>query len=444
MSVRTVAGMASAEPVVTTRSGSVRQRCRRLHGNHMVRGSLAMIVGSVAAAAAGYVYWTFLARRYGAEEIGQISALGAIAAVVSLLNSQSFGAGILARFPALAAGEKRAIIRATTILVGALAACGALLGAVLFNVTTAGAVTRSPLVLIVFVVGVAAQSIGSTLDMVAVALRSARLSAWRNGVTSLLRLPVIVLVALLVGSLGGAESAVVTSSLTSVLSVAWLHRAVSSLLEASHERVPSRAVLGELRRGVGAQTLIAVGTGLPAQVLPAVVVAIAGAGAGGQFSMAWLVGSTCFMVPPMVCSTLIAEASREPSAMRVRMVQAFALTAALLAVPVTAYVLAGDRILEVFGSEFAAGGHPVLVALALSALPNTFVNVAVSALRVREELRSAARASMLGGVVALVSAVALLPVLGALGAGVGWLSGQTVGAVSAARAFRSVTSSVSV
>lgn len=410
----------------------------RLGANHLVRGSLVLLLGSLGAAFTGYFYWTYLSRRFGAETVGEISALGAIAAVVSLLHSHSVGASILTRLHALDPASQRALVRVALVFVGVFAGLAGLAGGTGLLLLGASPTLRSPVFFAVFVLGVAAQSVGSTLDSAALALRSSRTSALRNTVSSALRLPVLVVLTFAAGSLGGVAVALSTATIVSLLSAVWLVRTLYRLTAHEERDVPLRAVTGDLRRGAWPQALVALGGGMPAQVLPALVVALAGAGAGGHFSMAWLVGSTCFMVPPMVCSALLAEGSRDLETLGHRVRHAFLLIVLLLALPVAAYLFAGDRILEVFGDGFSVGGHGVLAVLAVSALPNTVFNVAVSVLRTHELLRTAAKVSVASGAVTLLLASAMVPLAGAAGAGAGWLAGQVVGAFGGMLACRNL------
>ena len=408
---------------------SVRER---LDGNHLVRGSLVLLLGSAGAALAGYFYWTYLARSFGAAVVGEVSALGAVAAVVSLLQSHSVGASILTRLHALEPRLQRALISASTLVVGISASAVGVVGGALLLLAGAAPTLRNPLLFGVFVVGLTAQSVGSTLDSAALALRSSRTSALRNTVSSALRLPLLVLLATFVGSVGGVAASLAASTIVSVVSVLWLLRSLRRLTDHDGTPAPLRSASADLRRGAGPQTLIALGGGMPAQLLPALVVALAGASVGGHFSMAWLVGSTCFMIPPMVCSALLAEGARDLTTLGHRIRHTVLLIGALLAAPIAAYLLVGDRILELFGDGFASGGHGVLAVLAVSAVPNTVLNVSVSVLRTHERLREAAAASVFSGAATLLLAAALVPLCGAAGAGIGWLTGQFVGAAAGA------------
>jgi len=403
----------------------------------MVRGSLTIVLGSVLASASGYVFWTYLSRRFGAQVVGEVSALGGAAAVVSLLHSRSVGASALARAHALPPSARRVLVGALAFLVGVPAL---VLGALAALVLLASGVTtlRDPVLFAAYAAGVAAQSFGATLDAVALALRSPGLVALRNGASSILRLPVLALVAALAGSLAGAAAALLASSVVSLGGAAWLAwRLVVAAPGADPGADPSPGlgvVVAMLRRGIGSQALVAFGTCVPAQVLPVLVVALAGTRDGGHFSIAWLVGSTCFMVAPMVCSSLLAEGSREVADLVAKVRRASLLVGSLLLAPVCLYLFAGDRVLGLFGEGFDEGGRPVLALLVLAAAPNAALNVSISVLRVRDRLRTAAAASLLGGCASLASAAALVPVMGATGAGAGWLAGQVTGALFGVRA----------
>ncbi|MBU6202016.1 MAG: polysaccharide biosynthesis C-terminal domain-containing protein [Acidobacteria bacterium] len=413
---------------------------RRLGENHLVRGSLALLLGSVGASLTGYVYWVYLSRRFGATVIGEVSALGAVAAVVSLLHAQSVGSSILTRLHALSNGSRRALIRASLLCVGLFASLAGALAASALVLLDAAPTLRNPLFFAVFVSGVAAQSAGATLDAAALALRSSRTSALRNSFSSALRFPLLLLALMLTGPAAGTPAVLTTATVVSILSVVWLLRRLDGLVPPGASGVSLRSVFGDLRRGAWPQAFVALGSGVPAQVLPVIVVALAGANAGGHFSMAWLVGSACFMVPPTVCSSLLTEGSRDLATLGRRVRHASALIALLLVVPVTAYLFAGGRVLAIFGSGFSSGGHAVLAVLAISALPNTVFNIAVSVLRAHERLVTAAKVSMVGGATTVLLAAVLVPLAGGTGAAAGWLVGQLVGAVAGGFACRDLRS----
>ena len=404
----------------------------RFRGDHLVRGSLTVLAGSILAAVSGYVFWTYLSRRFGAEAVGEVSALGGAAAVVSLLHARSVGASVLSRSHTIPLDARRALVGALVVLVGPPALLLASFVAVVLR-STGVSTLADPALFSVYIVGVAAQSVGATFDAAALAARSPGLVALRNGASSVLRLPLLAASSWLAASLAGAGAALVASSLVAVGGSFWLARRLVS--GSPRSGGPGlREVTGLLLRGVRAQALVAFGTCVPAQVLPVLVVVLAGTAAGGHFSMAWLVGSTCFMVAPMVCASLLTEGSRDEGDLSDKVRRASLLIGALLLPPAFLYLLAGRRVLSLFGDGFSDGGGLVLAFVVLAAAPNAALNVSISVLRVRERLRAAAAASLLGGCSSLAVSAALLPSMGAPGAGAGWFVGQLAGAAFGLRA----------
>jgi O-antigen/teichoic acid export membrane protein len=89
--------------------------------------------------------------------------------------------------------------------------------------------------------------------------------------------------------------------------------------------------------------------------------------------------------------------------------------------------LLSDKVLLVFGHDYATEGATLLRIMALAALPAAVVNVYVGALRVTKRIGELVVIAGIVAVTTVALSCALLPVMGLAGAGVGHGLGQGLG-----------------
>jgi O-antigen/teichoic acid export membrane protein len=99
-------------------------------------------------------------------------------------------------------------------------------------------------------------------------------------------------------------------------------------------------------------------------------------------------------------------------------------------------LLGADLILPIFGPGYSEGA-PVLRLLAVSIVPTAVVAYAVAVDRNQHRFIAALVITVSGSAVALALDFVLIPVAGVTGAGIGWLVGQTLGALIAIATMRS-------
>jgi len=91
--------------------------------------------------------------------------------------------------------------------------------------------------------------------------------------------------------------------------------------------------------------------------------------------------------------------------------------------------VAGRPVLALFGHPYARNSFGVLMVFALVAWPDAITNMYTTVLRAHSRGGAAAFLNVMMAVVALASALALLPAVGLLGAAWAWLIGETAGTV---------------
>jgi O-antigen/teichoic acid export membrane protein len=173
----------------------------------------------------------------------------------------------------------------------------------------------------------------------------------------------------------------------------------------------------------------------PPLVLPLIVLSLLGPAEAGYLVPALLVFRAVTIVPTAMGNALFAAGSREPGSLARTARGALLCLFGLTAVACAAAVLLLPPLLSFLGRGYAEEGRSVLVAMSASALPWAVAYIYLSIERVRGRPGMILAASLVPSVLSTAGAALLMPWLGLVGAGAGFLCGQFLGACVVAAPF---------
>ena len=405
----------------------------RVKDDSLTRNSVGIMGTTAVNAGLGYGYWTLAARLMPAAVVGLGSAVISAMVVLSLLVHLGAGAGLIARLPKRSRGEEWLLTFTGVQLASMLLTLVAALAAV---VPLAAAVrplhvlVASPALAAAFVLGAVFWTSSDLLDYVFIAERRSTLMLVRNGVSSLGKLVLLAVLALVAPGAGALDLAgtwALSGLLGTAAGLVICHRRVHPLRRVSLARAADE--LAALARPGLMHHLVSVGGLIPTYLLPMAVTARLGAQDNAYFYVTWMVGSAIFMISPAVSSALFAEGSHAAEGLRQTSMKSMVTTLGVIVPPAALLCLAGRLVLSVFGASYAAAGFQLLIILILSSFPDTVTNVAVATLRVRGKLGGAVLVNGSMAVISVTGAWILTPSLGITGAGLAWLGAQTAGAL---------------
>ncbi len=439
---------------MTTPSASLRRARTYVEvarGDSLVRNSLYMMSATVATAVLGYIFWIVAARVFSTAQVGIASAVISLCSTVALLSYLGPAAMLVERLHSYeqshtwnsfivrtcaATAAVTAVLAVVTIpLIAHAKGYGSYFGA-------AGAA----------VLAVTGASVWTVVQIYCSAFIAARRADGLFAVQCLISLFKVLLVLPLCAAGLGAPGIVIAWVASSAIGAAagalWLlPRIAPGAAPASpaapagdhrgrrgrHARPPKKQA-GYLSHLVG-QHLTSVGGQMTPLLLPVLVVARLGAGRNAYFYITWMIGSVFFMVSPSISQALFAESVRNDVGLRSTVVKAFRIAAFLLIPAIVVMIAGGKLILAIFGQAYVTAGYGLLVLLALSAMPDAVSNVAVAVCRATSRLGYSASINL--GILAftVISAWLLMPRLGLLGVGIGWLSAQVLSALACIPAF---------
>lgn len=424
----------------------------------LVRNSLYLMTSTAVTAGLGYVFWVLAAHVLTRAQVGVGSAVISLCSTAALLTYLGSSATLIDRLPANEHSRRWTVIVvricAVTALVTAVAT--ALAVAVLLASQEYREFFSSAVPVLVAVVGAAAWTLVSLFCATFIAARRAgRYLAIQALVSATKVLLIVPLVAIGAGAAGLVGAWVAATMLGVVAGACWLvprmglgrqpgHRPPRPAArtdpvrppssEPPEEARPQEASVGSMRLLIG-QHLTSAGAAVTPLVLPVLVLIRLGAVANAYFYITWMLGAIFFTVSPSVATVLFAEGVRARSDLRRSVAKSLRVITVILAPAIIVMVVAGHFILGLFGAPYAAAGYPLLVLMAMSAVPDAVSNVAVSVLRVTHRLGYSSLLNIAILVVSLTGAWTLMPVMGITGVGVAWLGAQTLGAVASLPAF---------
>jgi O-antigen/teichoic acid export membrane protein len=425
-----------------------------VRGDSLVRNSLYLMSSTVVTAVLGYVFWIVAAHVFSSAQVGVASAVISLCSTVALLTYLGPAAMLIERLHAYERSPAwTSFLVRSCAATAAVTVAVALVAIVLFAHSRGyGSFFSTADASLIAVAGAAGWTV---VNMYCFAFVSARRADGMFAVQGLVSLVKVLLVIPLCAAGIGARGIVTAWSASAVIGVAlgalWLLPRLGlgglPAIFGGHGRharnrgvqrpEPRRAERVWVWHLVG-QHLTSVGGAMTPLLLPILVVLRLGARLNAYFYITWMVGSIFFMVSPAISQALFAESVRAGTSLRGAVAKAFRVVSYLLLPSMLLMIVGGRLVLGFFGHAYVSSGYGLLVLLAVSAIPDAVSNIAVAACRATGRLAYSAAVNLGLLLVTATASWCLMPRLGLLGIGFGWLGAQLLGALASLPAFRNL------
>lgn len=369
----------------------------------------------------GVAFWALAAHTYSAHEVGLNAAAISAMTLVSGLCSLGLSA-VLVRYLPIAGTATRKLISASYALTGALSL---VVGAAVALSSDLWSPSLSFLSEPGWVVGFALATAGTTIfvlqDSVLTGLRSAQWIPVENSLFAGAKLALLLVLPALLPTAGPF--------------VAWnapLLPAIALISYLIYRRlIPAEQSFGALER----RTLIRMAAGnyggnlfaLAGNLyLPVLVANLANASEAAYFYIPWLFSLSLQLVAVNMMTSLTVEAALDMDAVRRLARQALWHSLRLVTPLVAATVVVAPWVLLIFGQEYADAGTPLLRWLAIGALPNVIVTLAISVARIEHRGSIVVGFAAAHAVAVIALSALLVPGMGIVAVGIAWTGSQTV------------------
>jgi O-antigen/teichoic acid export membrane protein len=406
-------------------SRSVSSRLVGQCGEPLFRNGHALNASAMIASAIGLGFWVLAAHRYPMAVVGRNSVAVLVLMFIGGAAQLNLASAFVCFLPG--AGRRAASLVATSYAVSASVAVVLATG---FLVLVPHLVPALDFLVadrwlgLWFVVSSAVWAVFVLEDGALTGLRRTPWVPVENGAFSILKAVLVVPLATVMSG-AGIVVAWTVAAISTVIPTNWFlfGRAIPRHVRRSP---PGFTVtLADLRRFVPYDYVGALCWLAATSLVPLAVIARVGAGTSASFSVAWIIAYSLYLVSINLGSSLVAETSTDPSALRreCRRVRVHLLK--LLGPCVAVTVIGAPLLLRLMGSAYSAEGATLLRLLALSALPFIVTATAISAYRSRRHTRPVAVINAAVLTVVVVLSVLLLPIIGIAGVGVAWLVAQS-------------------
>jgi O-antigen/teichoic acid export membrane protein len=353
---------------------------RRLRGHlddRLYRTGYYLIIGTGITSLLGVAFWALAARSYSAHEVGQNAAAISAMTLVSGVCSLGLSAVLVRYLPIAGTALRRLVFASYGLTAGLTLIAGAVVAATSNLWSPTLDFLQEPEWLIGFTLASAATTIFTLQDSVLTGLQTARWIPLENSLYAAAKLVLLIALAALLPT-AGPFVAWNAPLLPAILVVNWLifrrlipaDRSVGSLDRSKVIRMAAGNYGGNLFALVGNM------------YLPILVANQAGAADAAYFFIPWMICLSLQLVALNVTTSLTVEAALDMPRLRRLSRQALAHSMRLVAPLAALTALVAPLALLVFGQEYADSGTDLLRLLALGAIPNVVVALAIGVARI--------------------------------------------------------------
>jgi len=400
---------------------------KSVYGVSLYRNALYLMANSGVNAVLGLVFWVVVARLYSVEEVGLGSALISAGILLSFIGTLGLGFGIIRFLPS--SNDKARLLNScfTISLFASVIIAFIFLAGLPFWSPKLMFLRENLVFLAAFVGFVAVMALYNLLTRTFVGFRRAGFTLANCIIFSVLKIVLVVALAIsfkVFGIFASWELAMAVCLIVSFLLFLpqILHR---------YRPLPSfrRQITNEMVHFSFANFIGELLQNAPAWILPLMVLNLISAEANAYFYITWTMAWLLIQIPLWTSLSFFAEGSYEEEKLSVDLRRSLKMIALLLVPAVVILFLLGDKLLLLFGREYSEGGTRLLLLLVPAAIPASINFLYLGIARVKQKLREII---LVTGAIAfgtLILSYLLLPYMGILGAGVGWLASQMIVAI---------------
>lgn len=406
-----------------------------LGGFERVAAITASLIGTqVVTAVLGLAYWTLATHRFTVQAVGLASAATSAMTLLASIGILGLGTLLISELTRVSIGQRRVLVRtAVTLATLASGALGGLAAVVVHLLPTGGLapVSSTPLVALLFAVGVAVTGTTMVLDQAVLVLGSGVLQLQRNAIASATK--IVFLLGLSLAGYSGGMAIYLSWTLGTVVSLPLLvWRTQGGRALAAQGPLVDWSTLSGMRRAAAGHHALNLALQAPMLLLSVVVTVVLSATDNGYFSTVRLVSGFVFMVPFAIAVGLFAAAQGSEHEVLTRMRLTLPLgLAASLAADIVVWVFA-DLVLRAFGAGYADQGVTALRVIVLAGLPIVIKDHYVALRRVQGRTTGAAVVTVLGCVLEVAAATIGAQTGGITGLCTGWVIALMLEALCAA------------
>jgi O-antigen/teichoic acid export membrane protein len=165
------------------------------------------------------------------------------------------------------------------------------------------------------------------------------------------------------------------------------------------------------------------------RILPLLILQLIGAEDSAYFYIAWTIATTISLIPWSISGALFAESSNDDKNLKPQLIRSLMLVLLILIPIIIIVIIIGSQILSIFGANYAIYSSNLLKIWTLSLLPSSINQIFITNLRIKNKLKIIFMIGVFISGFAILTSLFLLPRIGIIGAGISWLTCQSIVAI---------------
>jgi len=372
----------------------------------------------------GFIFWIIAARLYPAEAVGLASAIISAAGLLAMFAGLDLDYGLI-RF-LKSSNNPVNLINSCFTLIGLASLAVAGIYIIGLGIWSPGLniIRENPYYLVIFILFVLVLVFTDLTNQVMMARRQAGFIFISALIFSILKLAMLVLLAAFHQSLEIFVSWSVAMLVTMLI-------AVFALLPRTQPgyrlffMVDKTAVSGIMSFSL-LNYLCDLFWGMPALLLPIMVINLLGAKSNAYFYMAWALSSVLTLIPAAVANSLLAEGAYDETKLKNHVSRSLKMIMVLLVPPIVLVWFLANKLLLFYGGQYAVNATALLRWLAITAFPLAINITYINIKRVQKKMKTVILLGVFMTAMVFLMSYLLLPRLGIKGIGIAWLAGQSV------------------
>ncbi len=405
------------------------ERLKDISRDSLHRNALFIMFSSLTAAPVSFVFWIVAARLYTTEAVGLCSAAISAIGLVVLLSTVGLDLGLMRFLPG--SGEKAPSMINSCFTIGGSATI------ILTVIYLAGMSIWSPALIptgqpLIFFSAFILISFLTILEVLGrqtfIARRKGEFLLAENLVFGLSRFIGLVLLVGVFQTYG----ILVSWGMALLIAVIFILVYLLPRLESGYTFCPTvrKEVVRRMAGFSAANYLAELYLAAPRLILPLVVIHLLGSEPTAHFYITWAVGGIVFgHVPRAIHFSLFAEGAHREERLMQDVRRSLKLALVILVPATVLLFLLADKVLVLFGAEYAEEGTILLRILVISAFPAVINHTYFAVKRVRKEMRSVIGFTGFIALATLGASYLLLPKFGIIVVGTSYLASQSLSAL---------------